>query len=98
MFYCYYNKIMKIDFDPDKNDKNIRERGLSFEQVAEFDFETALFTIDNRRDYGEVRYRALGLIGHRLHALVFVEITDGIRVISFRKANQREVKHYESQS
>jgi len=89
---------MKIDFDPDKNAKNIRERGLSFEQAAEFDFETALFTIDDRHDYGEVRYRALGLIDQRLHALVFVEIADGIRVISFRKANKREVKHYESQS
>jgi uncharacterized DUF497 family protein len=89
---------MKIDFDPDKNAKNIRERGLSFEQVAEFDFETALFTVDDRHDYGEVRYRALGLIDQRLHALVFVEIAGGIRVISFRKANKREVKHYENQS
>jgi uncharacterized DUF497 family protein len=71
---------------------------LSFEQAAEFDFETALFTIDDRHDYSEVRYRALGLIDQRLHALVFVEIADGIRVISFRKANKREVKHYESQS
>jgi uncharacterized protein len=89
---------MKIDFDPDKNTKNILERSLSFERVAEFDFETALFTIDNRRDYGETRYRALGFIDHRLHALVFVEIIGGIRVISFRKANKREVQHYESQS
>lgn len=32
---------MKIDFDPVKNAKNIRERGLSFERAAEFDFETA---------------------------------------------------------
>lgn len=89
---------MKIDFDPDKNAKNILERGLSFERVAEFDFETALFTIDNRRDYGETRYRALGFVDYRLHALVFVEIIGGIRVISFSLANKREVQHYESQS
>lgn len=89
---------MKIDFDPDKNAKNILERSLSFERVAEFDFETALFTVDNRRDYGETRYRALGFIDQRLYALVFVEIIDGIRVISFSLANKREVQHYESQS
>lgn len=89
---------MRIDFDPDKNAKNILERSLSFERAAEFDFETAQFTIDNRRDYGETRYRALGFIDHHLHALVFVEIVGGIRVISFRKANKREVKRYEAQS
>lgn len=89
---------MKIDFDPAKNAKNIRERGLSFERVVEFDFETAKFAIDNRRDYGEIRYRVLGFIDHRLHALVLVEIVGGIRVISFRKANKREVKQYETQS
>lgn len=89
---------MIINFDPSKNIKNISERGLSFECVAEFEFETAQFVIDNRHDYGETRYRALGFLGHRLHPLVFVEIIGGIRVISFRKANKREVKHYEAQS
>jgi uncharacterized protein len=71
---------------------------LSFERTAEFDFETAQFTIDNRRDYGETRYRVLEFLDHRLHALVFVEIFGGIQVISFRKANKREVKQYETQS
>ena len=88
---------MRIDFDPAKNAKNIMERGLSFEHVTEFDFETAQFAIDNRHNYGETRYRALGFLAHRLHALVFVEIVGGIRVISFRKANKRELKYYESQ-
>jgi uncharacterized protein len=32
---------MKIDFDPIKNEKNIRERGLSFERAAEVDFRKA---------------------------------------------------------
>lgn len=89
---------MEIDFDPAKNEKNIRERDLSFTQVQEVDFETALFSIDFRRDYGEVRYRALGPFEGRLHALVFVETANGIRVISFRKANKREIKLYESKT
>jgi uncharacterized DUF497 family protein len=89
---------MKIEFDPIKNEKNILERDLSFERVAEFDFTTAQFIIDERKDYGETRFRALGFVKQRLHALVFVETAQGIRVISFRKANKREVKQYESQS
>jgi uncharacterized DUF497 family protein len=62
---------------------------------VEFEFETAHFRIDDRRNYGETRIRALGMLGGRLHALVFVETMKGIRVISFRRANAREVKRYE---
>lgn len=86
---------MNITFDAAKNERNIAERGLSFELVKVFDFDTATFTKDNRRNYGEVRLRALGFLGNRVHALVFVEAPDGIRVISFRKANKREIKAYE---
>lgn len=40
---------MLIDFDPEKNATNLRERGLSFDQVADFDFDTALVTEDMRK-------------------------------------------------
>ena len=32
-----YNKDMKISYDPNKNQRNIEERGLSFEIVSELD-------------------------------------------------------------
>lgn len=89
---------MQIEFDPVKDERNIRERGLSFERAAEFDVETAFYAVDSRRDYGETRVRALGYLGDRLHALVYVGIPQGIRVISLRKANQREVARYEFQT
>lgn len=85
---------MKITYDAQKNANNIEARHLSFDQAADFDFETAFIVIDDRRDYQETRYRALGLLNDRVHCLVFTETVDGIRVISFRKANQREVKLY----
>lgn len=88
---------MRIEFDPDKNVWNIRERDLSFERVGAFDFGTAIYAVDKRRD-GETRVRALGYLDNRLHALVFVEVAQGIRIISFRKANKREEAHYESQT
>ena len=88
---------MEITYDADKNNRNIEERGLPFDRVAEFDFETALYAIDDRREYGETRIVAIGRLEDRLHVLCFVETGNGIRVISFRKANSREVKHYESQ-
>lgn len=86
---------MLIQFDAAKNDRNIAERGLSFEQAASFDFSTALVDTDDRKAYPEVRYVALGLLGARVHVLCFTPIAGGIRVISFRKANSREIKTYE---
>jgi len=88
---------MNISYDTNKNNRNIVERGLSFDRVADFDFETALYSIDDRHEYGETRIVAIGYLENRLHVLCFVETENGVRVISFRKANSREVKHYESQ-
>jgi uncharacterized DUF497 family protein len=87
---------MDIEFDPVKNEKNLRERGLSFDHAARFDFSTAKIVEDRRKDYGERRYLALGKLGRRVHMLVFSETATGIRIISFRKANRREVKLYET--
>lgn len=68
---CIYNLSVEITFDPEKNERDLRERGLSFELAAEFDFENAVTTEDTRCDYGERRFRSFGFIGPELHALVF---------------------------
>lgn len=60
----------------------------------EFDFQEAVFLVDNRRDYTEIRYIAIGYLEKRLHILCFIQTPTGIRVISFRKANIRESKKY----
>ena len=90
--------IMETTYDVAKNASNIELRGLDFDLVASFDFRTAIFWIDTRKAYPEVRISALGLLAGRVHALVFSETTNGIRVISFRKANKREVKRYEKET
>ncbi len=86
---------MDIEFDHAKSERNRAERGFGFEAAAQFEFETALIWLDTRFAYPEPRYSVLGLVQGRVHALVFSETATGIRVISFRKANAREVKRYE---
>lgn len=86
---------MKIEFDHGKNERNIHERGLAFMLVDEFAWETAQTHEDRRFPYPEQRFVSLGLIGDRLFVVCFTPIPGGIRVISFRKANAREVKRYE---
>ena len=86
---------MEITYDPRKNERNLRERGLGFEMVAGFDFGSAVYAIDTRKDYGELRTRALGFIGDTLYALVFTMRGSALRVISLRRANRKERNRYE---
>ena len=88
---------MQIAFDPAKNARNIHERGLPLELVADLDWETALSVEDTRKDYGERRLRVLGFVGDRLHAAIITMLSDAMHVIRFRKANVREMKRYEKQ-
>lgn len=83
---------MQVEYDPAKNERNIRERGLSFERAVDFDFETAAIFMAERN--GEQRRIAVGYLDGRLHILCYRPLVDGIRVISFRKANLREARKY----
>jgi uncharacterized DUF497 family protein len=89
-----YNQDVEITYDPRKSERNIQLRGIGFDKAAEFDFNSATFDQDTRRDYGEVRTLALGYIGETLHALVFTVRDSAIRVISLRRANRKERNKY----
>ena len=84
-----------ISFDLIKSLRNEAERGLPFSLVQQMDWDSVLMKEDLRKDYGERRFQALGFIGDRLHAVVFTPREDKLHIISLRKANAREVKHYE---
>lgn len=87
---------LEIEFDDSKDAWNLRERGISFTQVREFDFETAVELHDTRKEYGETRVIAYGFIESRLHVLCYKPLGKRhIRVISLRKANRRERTSYE---
>jgi uncharacterized protein len=86
---------LKIEFDPNKDAKNREKHGLSLDRFLDLDLEAGIVEPDARRDYGEDRYRALVLLEGRLHVACFSVRGDAFRVISLRKANDREVRRYE---
>lgn len=86
---------MDVAFDPDKDSENKRKHGISLSEAAFMDWDGALVWQDNRKDYGEIRIVALAPIGERLHCAVYVDREGVRRIISLRKANQREFDHYE---
>ena len=84
----------RFTWDERKHAVNLAKHGVDFAVVERFAFDTALVIIDDRKDYGEVRYRALGMIDGHLHALVFTTRGGRTRVISLRRANDRERRNY----
>ena len=85
---------MQIDFDPQKDATNLSKHGVSLALAAELDWDAALVWVDNRIDYGEVRMIALAPKSAILFFVAFVDRPTVRRIISLRKANRREARHY----
>jgi uncharacterized protein len=86
---------MEYEWDAEKAAANIAKHGVPFERVAQFEWDEAQIEEDDRRPYGERRFYALGMIEGRIHALIFTRRGEAVRVISLRKANDRERRRYE---
>lgn len=90
---------MEFEFDPVKSEDNRRERNQPF-SYAPLVFEGAYIEEeDDRFDYGETRFIATGPIaefGGRLFVVVYTWRDNARRIVSFRKANDREIRKYRS--
>jgi len=85
---------MRFEFDPDKDAVNQAKHGVSLALAVELDWDAALVWVDDRFEYGESRMIALAPETAILYYVAFVDRGMLRRVISLRRANRREVKHY----
>src|ERR1700694_2586483 len=77
-------------WDPNKERENIRNHGVDFVTTSQIWDRLGFERVDDRRDYGEVRFLAFGEIEDRVLAVVFTQRGMARRIISARKANPRE--------
>jgi uncharacterized DUF497 family protein len=85
---------MRIEFDPAKDAANQEKHGVSLSMAGELNWEAALVWIDDRFEYSETRMIALATKTNILYCAAFVDRGAVRRIISLRRANRREVKHY----
>jgi uncharacterized DUF497 family protein len=84
---------VKITFDPPKRLRTLAERGLDFAVDGPKVLSSKIATVvDDRRDYGEVRYSSAGWLGHRMVTVIWTERGDACHIISMRFCHGREVK------
>ena len=86
---------MEISYDAAKNAVNEAKHGVPLSLTALIDWSAVMCPPDVRHDYGELREIGLTLIKGRLYCVVFTQRAETLRVISLRKANNREMGHYE---
>lgn len=85
---------MEIEFDPDKRGKTLAERGVDFARAGEVFDGPELTLLDDRNDYGEPRFITFGLLDGRWVVLAWTPHGAARRIISMRKANEREIERY----
>lgn len=83
-----------FEWDENKNRRNHEKHGISFEDAREAFYDLVLRKADNRKDYGELRYQALGNLRGNVVFMVYTLRNEKIRLISVREASTTETRIY----
>jgi hypothetical protein len=92
--YRIYNNYVKIEFDPAKREIVLRERCLDLADAGTLPGGNRLDELDDRFDYGEDRWRSLGLLRGEVVACVWVALADRVRIITMWKARRHEQEKF----
>ncbi len=86
---------MKFEWDENKRQKNLIKHGFDFTDVVDIFGPDALTILDDRFEYGEIRYITFALLNGRVVAVAHTETDEVIEIISVRKAEKDEqIKYY----
>lgn len=86
---------MNFEFDAAKQATNLRKHGIDLRDAAYVFLDPRRFDLpDLRKDYGENRRICVGQVLNRIWVVIYTQRADAIRLISARKANEREKNRY----
>ena len=90
-----YKRVVRFEWDEIKHQANIRKHGVSFpDAVQVFADNVRVEYEDTRRNYGETRFLVVAEIDESVFVVVYTWRDDVCRIISARRANDRETKRY----
>ncbi len=84
--------MLELEWDEAKRQSNLEKHGLDFADARHLDWDEATYLEDRRLSYPEPRYWAFARWNRRLYLVAFCVRENKVRIISFRKANDREIK------
>jgi uncharacterized DUF497 family protein len=84
-----------VSWDKKKNMANIKDHKIDFRDAALIFENPIVEDIDDRVDYGETRYKAIGLSGSKVLCVVYTwRGKDTIHIMSAWKANKYDKEKY----
>lgn len=85
-----------VEFDLNKDAANIRKHGVSLAEADGVLNDALAVTVEDDAARGEQRFITLGMnVFGSLMVVVYTHRGEGVRVISVRKADPKERRHYE---
>ena len=93
-----YTSRVRFEWDPEKEARNLRKHGVSFEEASTVFGDALAGTIlDPRHSEFEVRFVTMGMSsGGQLLVVAHTDEDESIRIISARVATGHERRRYES--
>ena len=85
---------MPVEFDEAKRQATLEDRGLDMARSDEVFAGATLTVEDDRRTYGEDRFITIGFLDGAMVVVVWTPRGGTHRIISMRKANERERRLY----
>jgi uncharacterized protein len=85
---------VSYEWDEQKRHANVRKHGIDFVDVPIIFDSDVVIIPDERFDYSETRFIAIGILRSQIVVVAFTERGDNIRIISARKATKNEQTFY----
>ena len=87
---------MEFEWDEAKRQQTIASRGVDILKAARIFEGCVLNAVDARQDYGEERYRAIGMVGEDCFVLIYTQREAVICLITAWKGGRHERKRYQA--
>ena len=85
---------MGYEWDERKRRVNVKKHGIDFIDVPEVFNGDVVIVPDERFDYDETRFIAIGILKNQVVVVAYTERSENIRIISARKATKNEQIYY----
>ncbi len=87
---------MEFQWDEAKRQKTIQERNVDLLKAARIFENRVLISRDGRQDYGELRYRAVGMLEEECFVVIYTERDGVIRLITAWKGGRDDRARYQA--
>ena len=86
---------LQFEWDEEKAAANLAKHGVSFLTAAELFSNEMIEKVDDREDYGELRFIALGRVDLEVYRIVYTWRDENlVRIVSAQKASRHERELY----